>query len=300
MDKNPFSFYDFLGYLFPGLISILLIIYAVNTNLLDSVGAFFYATHFFKIFNGYIKMDIIEFAIIIILLSYVMGHIIAYLSSTTVEYFINRLVGYPSTYLLRDAESKDLKYKNLWGNYLQGNYSIKFWKIAVGVLLMPISLPLIVLGERFNILQFIIRPLDGYIRSSIVNKIGVLSQKLKLKVPDVTFDADYHRIIMHYVYLNVPNCQRKADNYVAIYGFLRALTFIACTFFIYIIVREIYTVIAYLVGDSKNISFDVSSIWVFCLMTFLCNILFMGFVKFYRRFTLENFMALLTDPTLNE
>ena len=31
------------------------------------------------------------------------------------------------------------------------------------------------------------------------------------------------------------------------------------------------------------------------IMIFICNILFMGFVKFYRRFTLENYMALLTE-----
>ena len=51
--------------------------------------------------------------------------------------------------------------------------------------------------------------------------------------PDVNSKADYQWIVMHYVYLNIPNCQRRADNYVAIYGFLRTMTLIACIYFDY-------------------------------------------------------------------
>lgn len=34
---------------------------------------------------------------------------------------------------------------------------------------------------------------------------------------------------------------------------------------------------------------------IFVLMAFVTNLLYMAFVKFYRRFTLENYMALLTE-----
>ena len=35
-------------------------------------------------------------------------------------------------------------------------------------------------------------------------------------------------------------------------------------------------------------------------MFILCNVLFMGFTKFYRRFTLENYMALLTEKKFKQ
>ena len=40
-----------------------------------------------------------------------------------------------------------------------------------------------------------------------------------------------------------------------------------------------------------------NAVLILLLMGILCNVLFMGFVKFYRRFTLENYMALLTEKT---
>ena len=101
---------------------------------------------------------------------------------------------------------------------------------------------------------------------------------------------------MHYVYLNIPNCQRKIDNYIAIYGFLRACTLISCLFFDYLFFMQLCTI-----GECFNapsyMSYEINWVAVFILflLATLCIVLFMGFVKFYRRFTLENYMALLTE-----
>jgi hypothetical protein len=303
MDKNPFSLYDFLGYLFPGLISIMLIVYAANTDVLKEVGVFFFASHFFEVFSGYIKLNAPQSAVFIVVLSYVTGHIVAYLSSITVEYFINHLVGYPSIYLLNEIEENDLTCKQLCRIYFATQQSCELWAVQISrfivfVLLFPVSVTLVFFGRTTHMIQFITRPLDSYIQNSIISKIGRLTDNLDLKVPDITVQADYHRIIMHYVYLNIPNSQRKADNYVAIYGFLRALTFIACSFFVFLCVRESITIWNYVSNDGVTLYFDRTVFFVFIFMFFLCNILFMGFVKFYRRFTLENFMALITDTSM--
>ena len=108
--------------------------------------------------------------------------------------------------------------------------------------------------------------------------------------PDVNSKADYHRIVMHYVYLNIPNCQRKADNYVAIYGFLRTMTLIACIYFDYFFYWQVFTL-------NIHAGVNWNAVLILLLMGILCNVLFMGFIKFYRRFTLENYMALLTEKT---
>ena len=152
----------------------------------------------------------------------------------------------------------------------------------------PISIPLLLFGKCLKLTEFIARPLDGYVRNSIQQKLFQLSKTLNLAIPDVNSNADYHRIVMHYVYLNIPNCQRKADNYVAIYGFLRAMTLIACFYFDYLFILQLGTL---------DIHADINwyAIKVLLAMGILCNVLFMGFVKFYRRFTLENYMALLTE-----
>ena len=97
---------------------------------------------------------------------------------------------------------------------------------------------------------------------------------------------------MHYVYLNIPNCQRKADNYVAIYGFLRAMTLIACAFFDYLLLQQLGTI-------NIQADFDMNAMFIMLALFAVCNVLFMGFVKYYRRFTLENYMALLTEKVDN-
>ena len=98
-------------------------------------------------------------------------------------------------------------------------------------MLFPISVIFLPLNKKISIVKFVTRPLDRYVRNSIFTKITALSEKLNISRPDVNSRADYHRIIMHYVYLNIPQCQRKTDNYIAIYGFLRAITLITCLFF---------------------------------------------------------------------
>ena len=136
--------------------------------------------------------------------------------------------------------------------------------------------------------------MDEYVRNSIIRKLSVLSHKLNLDDPDVNSDADYHRIVMHYVYLNIPECQRKTDNYVAIYGFLRAITLECCLFFDFLLVKEILYSIDVCATNEKVI-IDMTAIWIVFGLFVLCNITYMSFVKFYRRFTLENYMALLTE-----
>ena len=119
---------------------------------------------------------------------------------------------------------------------------------------------------------------------------------MSLQQPDVNSNADYHRIVMHYVYLNIESCQRKVDNYVAKYGFLRAMALIACLLFDYLLIDQIqysYHIVRALGIEKCVINWKCIIILVVILI--VANLLYMGFVKFYRRFTLENYMALLTE-----
>lgn len=319
MNKNPFSFYDFLGYLFPGIIILALAVFVVALTKENAlIEEYFQINKFVSVFQDKQGLKWWETTILAIILAYVAGHLVSYLSSVIVEYFANTLFGYPSYYLLHKVQIGfigfclryfmpslfDWDFKSAWAckkkwtrkkilpkikvYWAKINIGRLLWRVFIFALMFPISIPLMLLGKCLKITDFVVRPLDDYVCNGIQRKLFQLSQTLNLDIPDVNYKSDYHRIVMHYVYLNIPNCQRKADNYVAIYGFLRAMTLIACIYFDYFFYWQMFTL---------NIHTDVNwnAVLILFLMGILCNVLFMGFVKFYRRFTLENYMALLTE-----
>lgn len=287
MDKNPFSLYDFLGYLFPGMVTLMLIVFLVHLHKTYGqsipIDSYFRIKEFATAIEENKVLPWLENTVLVVVMAYIAGHITAYLSSRTIEYFSNAVLGYPSYYLLHD----DKRY-NIISEFFQGakewDICKIFYRIVVLVSLFPIAVFMISKALR----KFISRPLDDYVINSIQTKLRELSVTLNLNVPDVNSKADYHRIVMHYVYLNIPQSQRKADNYVAIYGFLRALTLIACLFFDYLLVSQALSI-------NLHSSVNWQALGMLLIVFLLTNILYMGFVKFYRRFTLENYMALLTE-----
>ena len=160
-------------------------------------------------------------------------------------------------------------------------------KVFIFLLLFPISFSTYTFSYIFDINGWIVRPLDEYLKNSLKLKEFRLANKLGISHPDVNQECDYHRIVMHYVYLNIPNSQRKTDNYIALYGFLRSISFVFCmTFFAF--GAYALTTIKYSSPFDMNLFFTLS---LFYTLSYIC---FLGFVKFYRRFTLENYMAMLT------
>ena len=311
MNKNPFSIYDFLGYLFPGLVALMAVTY-VAFSLEQSVNKLFSITNFKDVFTIEVSISEWQSTVVIIILSYIAGHIVAYLSSVVVEKFSNRLFKYPSLHLIHATDDAlalpkpffarsmdDLsrllhRYFRLRDNWGMKNWGSFLWRVVIGFVLLPISVPMIV-GIIFSINRFIARPLDEYVRNSIVDKLNRLAERLKITLPDVNSEDDFHRIVMHYVYLNIPNCQRKVDNYVAMYGFLRAMTLIACLLFDYLFFDYLFFIGNAIFVESQTLVFDSATFLKFIFLIVVCNLLFLGFVKYYRRFTLENFMALLTE-----
>lgn len=287
MEKNPFSFYNFLGYLFPGMLTLLIVIHIIYLKDTPSICDYFSITDFMNTVKNKLSFDWLKSTLILIILSYICGQIIAYLSSVTIEYFANKLYKYPSYYLLHGEDRNFVYYWRtyFWDGLYFGNF---IWRIILFFIAFPVTLFILLLGAPLKINKFITHPLDAYIRDSIQTKLFNLSQKLNLARPEINSDNDYHRIVMHYVYLNIPNCQRKTDNYIALYGFLRAICLISCIFTDILIIKGLSTI-------NFSASFDWKGFMLIITMAFLSNILFMGFVKFYRRFTLENYMALLTE-----
>lgn len=240
-----------MGYLFPGLTVLYILYYLYSCdhwNLFKAIDIDVLCDTINQIGN---KFNF-EKSVLIIIIAYIIGHLISYASSLTVEILSNRLFGYPSKYLLQKERPK---YGELLVNYFRVKIdsSYKLMKIVKSIcvwgvyllifaVLLPISLTITTIGYLININQFIIRPLDDYLINGIKARQQELAKRIGLKLPGVNEECDYHRIIMHYVYLNIPACQHKVDNYIALYGFLRCMCLIFCMLFGTFLIFGIYTV----------------------------------------------------------
>lgn len=249
----------------------------------------------------------VENTIILTIASYVIGHIVAYLSSITVEKLTIWSYGYPSQFLLgnqhpgfyRKDPTKKLS-KNLAKESTNDTtkdakgskgdpigWSQSVVRTLIGFCLLPISLPAVFI-HWCNLDNFIIKKLDDVLVATIRSNQEYLLTFLKITPSDP--NADLHRIVYHYVYEHQNHHAVKLDNYVAIYGFLRALTLIVNCTCMLVIIKGCHTI------DFSN-DVDWHYITTILVLAFLTNVFYMGFIKFYRRFTLESYMSLVTDIT---
>lgn len=296
MNKNPFSIYDFMGYLFPGMMCYITIAYCFRMGL--DMGEITSMENLRNLVKGSQMEFNLEKSVVIIVIAYILGHIVSYLSSVTIELFAKKVFGYPSEYLLKRGPGK-----NWWSLLVaffasEAHSSNACWawiktalrflmKVFIALLLFPITLSTFTFAYVFDINGWIVRPLDEYLKNTLKVKEFRLANRLGISHPDVNQECDYHRIVMHYVYLNIPNSQRKTDNYIALYGFLRSISFVFCMTFFAFGIHALTTV-------DCSASFDTDLLIILSLFFMLSYICFLGFVKFYRRFTLENYMAMLT------
>lgn len=289
--QNPFSLYDFLGYLIPGAIIFYIILIILKSDEVNSLRDIIFIVNENKEF----QFDKVLFFIII---SYCLGHLISYLSSITIEQFANWKYDYPSKYLL--GLNKEQKYfpKNV-------SWQIKMFRLLLAILILPISVLDYILGEWFLFKKFYTKKLDKFLVEVIKDKnLELLDQLYPPEFYKIR-DYDFHRIISHYVYENSRNHQFKMTNYVALYGFLRALSLICCYLFWLFTFKAIHTIYIYikyhLKIESLNISFNDINIHIFYSLLFsilASYIYFMGFMKFYRRYTLEAYMLVAIDKDI--
>lgn len=295
LHKNPFSVYDFLGYLFPGACVLYFIMIAINLTDYTVEEIKFLFTD-----NSFLSSISILKSFLFILGSYVLGHIIAYLSSITIERWTLWLFGYPSEFLLEQRKKTTYwssnvtscgteKIEEISCDHLAKSLYLYLLKriirLIMGVLLFPISIPYLLLTS-INIKGFITKPLDKHLQNCINDKLISLMSIISFDTPDQQ-NVDYSRIIYHY-YIQEDNHSfiQKTDNYIALYGFLRAITLTLCIMTVYLTVISII---------SCNL---MSNCFIICLLSFLSFVSFLAFMKFYRRYSLEIFMFMVSDKTI--
>ncbi|ECJ5869761.1 hypothetical protein FNN89_18410 [Salmonella enterica subsp. salamae] len=277
MNQNPFSFYDFLGYLIPGGFFILLMYFCGLTLDLDIV------IDLTELLRGQSQIfGILNYASMVII-SYIAGHFISITSAFFIEKYMNKKLGYPSKYLFNklidaseslcspscDERSSDkkTKIKNRIINCVL--CPITLWDFVTQKLCYSQSLSFHLANTTWLIIK------EGYEKNFITNR-----QLLKDKTG---LHDDLFRLAYHYVYEFSKQHQTKIQNYVALYGFCRNI----CLIFIISFWVSVPTFIYRLYTDSDYLYSLLSIILSF----FFVYVFYVGFVKFYRRYTLEVLMA---------
>lgn len=274
IQQNPFSLYDFLGYLIPGALLLFLITFFQTVDF-DSI-EHLTISHLLYVDYNFEFEEIVLFVII----SYAVGHLVNFVSSLIIERYANWRYNYPSKYLLGFTANH-----SYWGT--RQEFMKNVWRSLVPVFIFPITICDILLGSFLRFRFFYTRPLDRFLQEIILDKGLKLIHKLHIRTQGGTIqirEFDFHRVFAHYTFENSKQHQGKLTNYVVLYGFLRSLTLICTLLFWYSLFQS-----------SNCITWSITA-----GLGLSSYIYFMAFMKFYRRYTLESLMliAIDTDPDL--
>lgn len=277
MKQNPFSLYDFLGYFIPGALLIYIVIIIdylkKTTNLicLDNI-------------LGNIPTLRLEGIILMLLISYSVGHILSFTSSITIEKYSVWRYGYPSRYLL------DIEVPSFFAHFKTEKGF--FWGSIMIIILFPTIILDYILGNLFGFKEFYVRPIDETLKKIIVLKINILAKHLGFTKKNGIkngegIKSDFFRIVQHFTFENSKHHQTKFTNYIALYGFLRTMSLIMNILFWYL---TIHFIILW--------TFNWKIILSLIIVSIISYVFFMAFMKFYRRYTLEGFMVLIVDDII--
>ncbi|HFJ9806491.1 hypothetical protein Q4R32_05895 [Morganella morganii] len=273
MKQNPFSFYDFLGYLIPGATFLYILTFIFGFNI----------TSFFALSDGSdssIKHEILFF-IPIIIFTYIVGHAFSLLSSFFIENFSKYFYSYPSKFLFTEnhhfwfLSEKEKKHEYI-------NIASRFFLLTS---LLPISIILFILKDLGISLFDQAKILPRNLGDIVFKKCNeILTKNLRIPKKSISCQRDidglgddYFRIIYHFIFENSEKHSSKLQNYVALYGFCRNISFV-------FIVNFWLSLYFSMIEKSCCIYLTI----VFAIFSFL---FFTGFVKFYRRYTLEALMG---------
>ena len=287
MEKNPFSLFDFLGYFIPGAFALFLVYFLQNDNGL----VFYFRIENVQSLNTDISILYITFFVI---LSYTLGHILSFLSTLTIENFTVWMFGYPSKNLLEIDRAANYFQKKM-NTQSTINWPITFLSYILRTLLFiflaPISILSITVGNILNLNNSVYTKSLGepYVTFTKKKIKSIFKRHKKNYIMDFE-KVDYNKLLIHHSYnINTPH-QPKLMNYVSLYGFLRVISLVFNFLSIFMFLK-----IFFFEGKlnlNLNNEFSTDSIFFF-IASSLTYITYLGYLKFYRRYTQENLMILL-------
>lgn len=277
--QNPFSLYDFLGYFIPGAVFVSSVCgwailessmypgsvnHSISTTPKTLV-TFLQDLHWFATF-------------IFIVASYIFGFAMSLASGIFVEGYLILRKDYPSKYRFRDYSKRAGKPQFFIGEFRE---KIDF---AICVIVAPVMLFDYIFGRHFKLENSYYKKFKDGERDVAEATVRKIFHKIGLVGPKNLLLSNYnwHKYIYHYVYENSTNHATKIQNYVALYGFSRTVSMVFIVVF--------WTSIIAFFSGFANYSWT-SFLFHLLLFSVLAYAFFLGFTKFYRRYTDEIFMA---------
>jgi hypothetical protein len=270
MNQNPFSIYDFLGYLIPGGLFLYLLYFcgiSLDWDVIIQLKKTAIAQESSLSLLGYSS---------IVILAYIIGHAIAICSAFLVEKYMNDTLQYPSIYLFWELNNK-------FKDEVKEGRGRKIKYFIIKTILCPIWLL-----DKTTSNKLYSRELTNELATPLWKKLTDSYQKIfsvdlnKLKT-SYALQGDLFRLAYHYSYEHSSNHQPKIQNYVALYGFCRNVCLVFLLFSWIAFITLLINILT-----NEGCWFNFLSTLTMLLMTY---VFYCGFVKFYRRYTLEVFMA---------
>jgi len=265
--QNPFSLYDFLGYLLPGALflhSLSIIFPQAFSALLDSSLLSLPSTY--------------QIALTLIA-AYLGGHIIGVISSYTIETSYIRKNGHPSRKLLKHEEVKKENTHRAIN---------RLWDFQI---FLAESISKILANNP----SFKAKALDDHLIEMIERKINHYFEKdHKSSFSNEIFKDEYFHHIYHYCVEHSNNHLPKIQNYVALYGLMRNAACVCLITAWGLLCTSLNFKID--LTDSPSfgkLCFSLSTHNIYLAIAYLTaySIMYLGFTKFYRRYSSEVIMA---------
>ncbi|WP_377115398.1 hypothetical protein [Pseudoalteromonas sp. M58] len=175
-----------------------------------------------------------------------------------------------------------MKAKSYWSGKKKRD---NFGRLILWLIIFPISFPKLILKSWLNISMFNqAKPLPEHLGKDVFNKcISVLETHIEVNENKFDLkrgiDGDYLRLLYHFVFENSEHHASKLQNYVALYGLTRNVSFV----FILIFWASAVSMFTGRIGFNPMLLIALS---------LLSYAFYIGFIKFYRRYSLEAIMAI--------
>ncbi|MDQ5980493.1 MAG: hypothetical protein QG602_3470 [Verrucomicrobiota bacterium] len=248
----------------------------------------------------------LSFYVPFVLFSYLVGHLLSLTSAFTVERFAIWCHGYPSKYLLR----LNLPHR-YWAN--AEGYPLRVaYRIMVPILLTPVAVFEFVIGKFLRGRELYAKPLDDALRPLIANRIGELlvqrchaldAGEIEAKIAEHekrvptelrAHKDDFFNIVAQFIVAQRPDHLRTALNYVALYGFMRTTCLIAVVWF-WIPILQVVVVDWFKSSRIQFCEIPEKLPWLYLSgVSIIAFLLFVGFTKFYRRYSQTVLLGILT------
>lgn len=291
VERLPFTVYDIVGYLIPGITGLWCLLYVF-----EYFGILGDTKDVVMLGSG--DFSVALAVLLFFVFAYLTGHVIGFLSSVTVERLSIAFYGYPSAYICNEyCEKEKIGKWSIEKNKKKFSKKHAWYFPVIFIFLFPIAIFLTVINKtKFYYLW--IKSLPPSIIEMMMLNFEQKTESAGLVLKKINFEEsdDWFRFVCFYTFNNYQNAAYRLYNYLTIYGFIRnmCLIFNFATWFF--ILSSILSSIE--LSFPKESTIQIHFAWPEISATVICAmltiILFLTFLKFYRRYTEEAILAFAT------